>query len=242
MKKFLLIGAGKVAKHLHYYLSALGPAPLSWDRAQDPHLLKTKIAEASHILLAISDSGLEPFFRSNLAGYEKVVVHFSGALSVDGVIAAHPLMSFGPELYSLETYQKIHFVVTGARDLSDALPGVANTFSVLPADAKPFYHALCVMGGNFPVILWQKMFAEFTTLGIPADAAGLYLETVLRNTLQKPDSALTGPLARRDRGTVEKNIQALEGDKFQALYRAFVDVVAPDLLNAPDSPTLKERP
>lgn len=242
MTQFLIIGAGKLAKHLQHYFSALHKAPLTWDRAQDPHLLKTKISEASHILLAISDSALLGFYRTHLAGLDKTVVHFSGALALEDMIAAHPLMSFGPELYPLETYQRIHFAITGCQTLQEALPGLPNSFSVLSPEQKPLYHALCVMGGNFPVILWQKMFAEFLKLGIPAEAAAPYLQTVLANTLQNPAAALTGPLARKEDGTVAKNIEALADDNFQNIYRAFVQVVAPELLTPQAPLPAKARP
>lgn len=231
MAKFLIVGAGKLAKHLNHYLHLLELSPLCWDRSQDPHLLKTKIDEASHILLAISDAAIQGFYNQNLAGLDKKTVHFSGALHFDEIMAAHPLMSFGPELYSLETYRRIHFVITGTPDLTSALPGVPNPFSLLPAEKKALYHALCVMGGNFPVILWQKMFSEFQKLGIPSQAGNIYLETILRNTLTNPMTALTGPLVRKDKKTVIKNIEALEGDEFQKIYWAFAKAIAHELLD-----------
>lgn len=230
MTKYLIVGAGKLAKHLNHYLSLLELQPLSWDRSQDPHLLKTKVAEATHILLAISDSAIENFYRKNLAGLDKTVVHFSGALNIPDLIAAHPLMTFGPELYDRDTYFHIHFTLTGAENLNEALPGLPNNFSVLAPEHKALYHALCVMGGNFPVILWQKMFAEFDRLGLPHEAARIYLETILHNTMKNPATALTGPLARGDKYTVIKNIEALENDPFQKVYFTFADIVAPGLL------------
>ena len=236
MTKFLIVGAGKLAKHLNHYLNLLELSPLNWDRSQDPHLLKSKTAESTHILLAISDSAIEAFYRKHFAGFDKTVVHFSGALNVEDVIAAHPLMSFGPEPYDLVTYHRIHFVLTGANSLQEALPGLPNAFSLLPAKNKARYHAMCVMGGNFPVLLWQKMFTEFQRLGVSAEAAEVYLQTVLKNTLNNPNTALTGPLARKDKNTVIKNIEALEGDAFQRIYFAFVEALAPELLDE------KERP
>lgn len=231
MAKFLIIGAGKLAKHLNHYLEILELAPLSWDRTQDPLLLKTKISQASHILLAISDSAIENFYRLHLAGFDKTVVHFSGALHIPELIAAHPLMSFGPELYDRDTYFHIHFTLTGADSLIEALPGLPNNFSILAPEKKALYHSLCVIGGNFPVILWQKMLAEFEVLGITKEAAQVYLETILRNTLKNPHSALTGPLARKDKQTILKNLEALKDDEFQKIYLAFIDIVAPGLLD-----------
>lgn len=236
MKKYLVVGAGKLAKHLNYYLNLLGLPATSWDRAQDPHLLKTKIAESTHVLLAISDAAIEGFWRKYLAGLEKTVVHFSGALNIEGLISAHPLMSFGPDLYELSTYKRIHFALTGVSALEEALPGLPNSFSLLAADKKALYHALCVMGGNFPIILWQKMFSEFQKLGVSEEAIPVYLETILKNTLNNPAAALTGPLARKDKATILKNIEALEGDPFQEVYFAFVKAIAPTLIEP------KERP
>ncbi|MBS1969437.1 MAG: DUF2520 domain-containing protein [Bdellovibrionales bacterium] len=230
MTKYLIIGAGKLAKHLNHYLSLLEHHPLNWDRSQDPHLLKTKVAEASHVLLAISDSALENFYLKHLAGLDKTVVHFSGALNIPDVIAAHPLMTFGPKLYDRDTYFRIHFVLTGATSLTEALPGLPNEFSILAPEHKALYHSLCVIGGNFPVILWQKMFSEMERLGVPREAARVYLETVLHNTMKNPQTALTGPLARKDKATVLKNIEALENDPFQEVYFTFARIVAPELL------------
>jgi predicted short-subunit dehydrogenase-like oxidoreductase (DUF2520 family) len=236
MTKFLVIGAGKLAKHLNHYLNLLELPASSWDRSQDLHLIKSRIAESTHVLLAISDSAIESFYRKYLEGHDKVVVHFSGALNIEGLIAAHPLMTFGPDLYELEAYRRVHFAVTGVLLLSQALPGLPNSFFVLEADQKPLYHALCVMGGNFPTILWQKMFTEFKRMGIPADAADVYLENVLKNVLKSPEAALTGPLARKDLATVQKNIEALINDPFQEIYIAFVRAVAPELIAQKDGP------
>ncbi|MBC7370379.1 MAG: DUF2520 domain-containing protein [Bdellovibrionaceae bacterium] len=222
---FLIVGAGKLAKHLIHYLNLLELPFSSWDRSQYPHLIHKKISDASHVLLAISDGAIESFYRKYLAGLDKKVVHFSGALNVEEVIAAHPLMSFGPDLYELETYRRIHFALTGAPDLAAALPGLPNAFALLAPEKKALYHAMCVMGGNFPVILWQKMFAEFAKLGIAPEAANVYLETVLANTLRDPASAFTGPLARKELATINKNLESLEGDAFQKIYLSFVEAL-----------------
>ncbi|MBK9324188.1 MAG: DUF2520 domain-containing protein [Bdellovibrionaceae bacterium] len=230
MNKYLIIGAGKLAKHLEHYLKFLDCSVTSWDRSQDPHLFNSKLHDATHILLAISDSALKNFYCKYLDGLEKTVVHFSGALHVDGMIAAHPLMTFGPQLYELEMYRRIHFVLTGAASLQTAIPDLPNSFSLLSSEKKSLYHALCVMAGNFPIILWQKMFFEFEKLGISTEAPRVYLEAALKNSLQNPQTALTGPLARKDRTTIQKNIEALENDPFQEIYLAFVKTIAPELL------------
>ena len=219
---YLIIGSGRVARHLAHYYSLQNIHFQSWDRAQDPHALTPKVQQASHILLAISDSSIEGFYRRYLAGHNKVVVHFSGAHHFDGMISAHPLMSFGPELYDLSFYQKIHFVLTGADSLPAALPGLGNSFSLLAASDKALYHSYCVLGGNFVTLLIAKMLEGFSSLKIPASAAAPYVEKIVENTLKNSGGALTGPLARRDAVTVEANLQALKNDPHLEIYKSFL--------------------
>jgi predicted short-subunit dehydrogenase-like oxidoreductase (DUF2520 family) len=49
-----------------------------------------------------------------------------------------------------------------------------------------------------------------------------YLRQVLHNFLTSPATALTGPLARGDQGTIARNLQSLQGDALQPLYQSFV--------------------
>lgn len=224
---YLLIGSGRVARHLGHYFHLLNIPHQTWDRAQDPHALKTKVAAHSHILLAISDSAIAGFYRQHLAGLDKVVVHFSGAHDFPDIIGAHPLMTFGPELYGLDFYKKIHFTMTGA-SLSEALPGLSNSFSILPAEQKALYHAYCVLGGNFTTLLIGKMLSGFVEMKIPSEAARHYIEKVVENTFSQPESALTGPLVRKDSVTVNANLQALGDDPIADIYKAFLKIYWPD--------------
>lgn len=225
---YLLIGSGRVARHLAHYLQLLNINYATWDRSQDPHALARKVAAASHILVAISDGALEAFYRQHLAGHEKIFVHFSGAHHFAGMITAHPLMTFGGDLYDLDFYKKIHFTLTGADSLSEALPGLPNLFSVITAQQKSYYHALCVLGGNFVTLLIAKMLAGFAELNIPAQASALYLEKVFTNTLTDPQRALTGPLIRKDVETVEANLTALKNDPYLEVYQAFLHTHWPE--------------
>lgn len=225
---YLLIGSGRVARHLGHYLHLKNLNFESWDRSQDPHALARKVSKATHVLLAISDKALEGFFRQHLAGHDVTAVHFSGALHFEGMISAHPLMTFGPDLYDLEFYQKIHFTLTGANNIQVVLPGLQNPFSILPAENKSLYHAYCVVGGNFVTLLMGEMMKGLNALEIPASASATYLEKIFENTMKNPEGARTGPLVRKDTATVEKNLQALEGQHLKSIYEAFVKSYWPD--------------
>lgn len=225
---YLLIGSGRVARHFGHYLHLLNLNYASWDRSQDPHALARKVSEATHVLVAISDSSLESFYRQRLEGHEKTIVQFSGAHHIEGMTTAHPLMTFGPELYNLEFYQKIHFTLTGAESLAKILPGLPNSFSIISPEQKALYHAHCVLGGNFVTLLITKMLSGFAELGIPAEAAKVYLEKVLNNTLSDPTKALTGPLVRKDAETVRANLAALTNDPYLGIYEAFLKTYWPE--------------
>lgn len=224
---YLIIGSGRVARHLSHYFHLLNINFASWNRVEDPHALARKLQSATHVLLAISDSALEGFFRQYLAGYDLMVVHFSGAHHFNGMVSAHPLMTFGSELYALEFYKKIHFTMTGAT-LNEALPGLGNPSSIIPASEKARYHAHCVMGGNFVTLLLAKMLSEFKDLKIPPEAAQAYIEKVVANTLHQTNTALTGPLVRKDIATVMANLNALENDPYQKIYEAFLKTHWPE--------------
>ncbi|MCL2474267.1 MAG: DUF2520 domain-containing protein, partial [Alphaproteobacteria bacterium] len=86
---------------------------------------------------------------------------------------------------------------------------------------KPLYHALCVMSGNFPNILWNSCLNVFKSLNIPQEAAFLYLQKTLENFCKDPKNSLTGPLVRNDKDTIDKNLTALSPN-MRDVYKAFV--------------------
>jgi hypothetical protein len=151
-------------------------------------------------------------------------IHFSGSLVSKKAWGTHPLMTFGPDLYSLEKYLSIPFVVDEkAPPFRELFPGLHNPNVRLNEKQKAKYHALCVMSGNFSCLLWQKLFESLTEeFGISPHTADMYLRQQTDNLLANFRTALTGPLARGDQATIAKNIKALDGDPFQGIYEAFV--------------------
>jgi hypothetical protein len=223
---YLLIGSGRLARHLSHYMKALGLSFEQWNRKADNNStsdLQVKIDKSTHILLAISDSAIADFYHSNLSHFSGTVVHFSGALEIPGIQSAHPLMSFGPEHFGLENYKKVPFVLTTG-SLSDVLPGFPNPSYEISVEQKPYYHALCVLGGNLPTILWSKLLSGIGELGLPEEIGKQYIQQCVENFVQSSSRALTGPLARKDFVTIEKNLESLRGDDFQEIYKSFLPV------------------
>jgi 2-dehydropantoate 2-reductase len=225
---FGIVGSGRVALHFHHYFTLLGLPVCTWSRrAPDPPPPEA-LASCTTVLLLIQDAAIEPFVEAWPDLRTKRLVHFSGSLVTPKAAGAHPLMTFGPDLYLLEVYRTIPFVLEAGGPAFDAiLPGLPNPAFAIPAAERPYYHALCVMAGNFSTILWSKLFEEFQVrLNLPPGAAHPYLAQVAANLMRDPGRALTGPLARGDAHAIAANLAALEGDPFHAVYSAFVKVHA----------------
>lgn len=227
MTSYLIIGDGRVARHFKHYFGLEGLRFCGWSRKESESELPSKVRSSRHVLLLISDSAIDDFYlRHERILKEKVCVHVSGSLVSPWVPSAHPLMTFSDELYDLTTYRKIPFIIEKDRvDGEILLPGLKNpTYSIAP-ELKSLYHSLCVLSGNFTVLLWEKVFSEFeNTLGLPREAARPYLDQIAKNLQNSSPhkSVLTGPLVRRDRATIERNIAALNNDPYAEVYRSFV--------------------
>jgi len=223
---YTIIGDGRVASHFAHYLSLLGISHFKWARKSSSQAdLVEKVENSSHVAVLISDSSIEEFIEQNLFLSEKRVVHFSGSLVTPSAFGTHPLMTFTEQLYSLDLYLKIPFILDdGNLAFEDLLPGLPNPHFRIEPDLKPLYHALCVTSGNFTTILWDHFFAEIADkLGLPCDAAFPYLDKISENLKNRDVPALTGPLARRDLTTIRNNLRALEGDPLQKVYHGFLD-------------------
>jgi hypothetical protein len=218
-----LVGSGRVARHFHHYLHLLGVPVRGWTR-HDPDRPPEAFHACRTVLLLIKDEAILPFIHEWPGLREKHLVHFSGSLTTALADAAHPLMTVGTQLYDLQCYRQIPFVLEAGRTPFDQLlPELPNPSFTIPAGQRPYYHALCVMAGNFSTLLWQKLFDELEgRFGIPAAAAHPYMFRVAANLASDAGRALTGPLSRGDAATIAANIDALAGDPFQAVYAAFV--------------------
>jgi hypothetical protein len=227
VRTILIVGSGRLAMHLNHWASIQQNSEnkntckiLNWDRSQDPHLIKTYIAQADDVWLAISDSAIISFYEKYLLGFDLTVVHFSGAVHDSRILSAHPLMTFSEHIYADEIYLNTHFAITGCEKLSDALHGFTNSFFILSAEQKPLYHALCVVAGNFPQMLWSEVAKICSDKQIPLRAFDSYLRQTLENFISLGEGSATGPFARHDLNTIELNQSALPVP-LKNIYRAF---------------------
>ncbi len=223
----LLIGNGRLARHLSEYFRLLGLSHQSWNRKEHSvNVLKEQLAQAKTVLLTISDGSILSFTQEFHRFAPKAHwLHFSGALEIPQVHSFHPLMTFAGQLYELKVYQDVPFITTGTLPLAEAIPSLRNPCYRISPEKKARYHALCVLSGNFTTLLWQKFIEELRSWDLPKEIGIQYARQTIENVFQDPAHALTGPLARKDLATQEKNLAALGSDPYADIYRGFQAVV-----------------
>jgi hypothetical protein len=223
----LLIGDGRLARHLRRYFQQLNLSHAIWSRRMEAEACCPALGELvqsdTRALLAISDRAIEPFIWSHPELSRAVRVHFSGRLVSSLAIGAHPLFSFAGTFYDRELYERIPLVIDrGSPPLASLIPGLQNPSFFIEPEQRERYHALCVLAGNFTTLLWRKLFFELDAeLGMPRQQALPYLVSVMRG-LAGAGAPLSGPLSRGDQSTLRHNLAALKGDPFEQVYGAFV--------------------
>ncbi|MFH1726994.1 MAG: DUF2520 domain-containing protein [Pseudomonadota bacterium] len=235
-KKYTIIGDGKLARHFCHYFKLLNIQFNQWSRKlsnKNKLTLNDVIFDSDACLILIKDSEIEKFIQSNKVLENKLLVHFSGSLVIDIALGFHCPMTFAQELYSLEKYEKIPFMIEANSSyykvdkdevFHEIFPELNNPYFFIPKEEKAYYHSLCVMAGNFTSILWNKIFSEFEErFSVPAEMAHCYLDSITKNLKENYKQALTGPFERNDKATIEKNLKALEGDDCKPIYNAFLN-------------------
>lgn len=222
--QYLIIGNGRVAHHFQYYFQLLEIHFQVWHRQRCLAKLSQLLTDSTHILILITDHAIDAFIQQHLHCSQSVKLHFSGSLVSAHAFGAHPLMTFNLQLYDLEIYKRIPFVIDdNAPDFNKLFPSLPNPHHRIPRTQKAKYHAMCVLSGNFSCMLWQKFMRTLEQeLNIPASTANCYLQQLTNNLMQDWQSALTGPLVRNDSLTLQKNLEALREDPFREIYALFV--------------------
>jgi 2-dehydropantoate 2-reductase len=241
-----IIGDGRVAQHMAHYFRMREIPFKVWSRKLSAMPVDLELLEQDVLLLLLRDSAIENFIEQNPDLQQKTLVHFSGSLVTDKAFGAHPLMTFGKDLYDLETYERIPFICEAGRNEGDLefqtlFPRLKNPSHPIHISDKARYHALCVMSQNFTTLLWQKFFRELpASFQIDAEAGKPILEQTLINLLKDPSSGLTGPIARGDAKTIKANLESLRDDPYHDVYEAFVAAWTKEQKNLLGSPTTKE--
>lgn len=188
------------------------------------------LRRADIYLVATSDDAIRPCAEALArAGHLRpgaIVFHCSGALSsaelavAPGIAVAsvHPVKSFADPQAAAAGFAGTHCGVEGGGTaLAVLVPAFerigARCFAIDPA-RKIFYHAGSVFAANYLVSLLEAALRVYGQAGIDRATALGVIEPMVRGALDNvfnrgPAAALTGPVARGDAATVERQRQAL---------------------------------
>lgn len=217
-----IIGNGRMSKHMQFYFAGIGLEFKVWTREETEDQLQNLIEHSTHILILIKDSEIVPFIQKHQEKLRnKILIHFSGSLTTPLAIGVHPFMMAGKQLYALEEYKKIPFVIENGYSLKTLFPKLENPSFSIDKEKKPLYHALAVLGANGSILLWQKAIQEFQSqLGLPKEVLLSCIKQVAFNLENNEKEALTGPLVRNDQETIARNLKALKNDSYRSVYQS----------------------
>lgn len=176
-----------------------------------------------------------------LAG--SVVFHCSGALASDQLRAArdagalvasvHPIRSFADPLAVVAQFAGTFCGVEGDAGalalLTSALRAIGAQPVPIDASAKTVYHAAAVFASNYLVTVLDAALRAYQAAGIPEPVARQLAQPLASESMANvfrlgAAAALTGPIARGDSATVERQQRAVDGwdPATGELYRALV--------------------
>lgn len=195
-------------------------------------------------LLATPDdqlgSALQELLTRDLVHPGTVVFHCSGALSSTilqaaqtrgGTIASvHPAHSFADPQRSLATFSGSACACEGdsaaLQQLLPAFRAIGGLPFAVNAEHKTLYHAGSVIACNYLVTLLETALDSFAAAGVERHQAAALLGPLVHQTVDNVlggsrGAALTGPIARGDDQTVQRQARALQeaNPRWGALYR-----------------------
>lgn len=165
---------------------------------------------------------------------DTIMVHTSGhhpasILGDKNVLAMHPLLSMARWDLARKNIKSAWFFLDGDQQGLEKGKELAKilglNWTVIESDKKAFYHAAAVLFSNYLVAMVNAGLELQEKAGISKETglkAALPLIESTLNNLQElgPVEALTGPVARGDKGTVAGHLKAMKGDKrLCKLYR-----------------------
>ncbi|WP_327655780.1 Rossmann-like and DUF2520 domain-containing protein [Streptomyces sp. NBC_00483] len=187
------------------------------------------LAQADLVLLTVPDDVLpglvEGFAETGAVRPGQLLVHTSGrygakvlepALRAGGLpLALHPAMTFTGTAVDVQRLAGCSFGVTAPEELRMAAEALVIEMGGEPEwiaeENRALYHAALALGANHLVTLVAESMELLREAGVgaPDRMLGPLLGAALDNALRSGDSALTGPVARGDAGTVAAHITEL---------------------------------
>jgi predicted short-subunit dehydrogenase-like oxidoreductase (DUF2520 family) len=238
------------------------------DSLPDAHAVETpqEVADTVDLVfLTVPDDSIEPLCGS-ITWASAHAVHCSGVASTDilevaraqgaAVGVLHPLQTFATAAQAELNIPGSTFGIEASSEellaiLSEMAKSLGGTPLVLRGD-KALYHASAVIACNYLVTLLDTAAGLWEGLGLTKDEGLRALLPLVRGTIENLEAvglpnALTGPVARGDVGTIERNLKALaefspeQVDLYTGLARRTIPIArAKGTLSEPDAKRLLE--
>ena len=200
--QFTILGRGKAGR-------AIADA-LAGAAALDSHFADPE----GPVLLALPDGAI----AEHSARFPGRCAHLSGSLHIDGVPSLHPLTSFDG---AASDWRGVPLAVTGEppKVVLDTFVSLGFVPFCLPGELKPLYHACAVMASGHAAALWLAADSMLKEAGIYLPGRGLpgLTKAALHNAAELGSAGVTGPFARGDEETIQRDAQALP-EKWRELF------------------------
>jgi predicted short-subunit dehydrogenase-like oxidoreductase (DUF2520 family) len=224
-----VVGRGRVGHSLSAAAERAG-VPVSLLSHEEADAIPTGNA----VLLCVPDERITATAERLSRGAASLIGHTSGATTLDALAVAAERGAATFSLHPLQTFADGETPVEGtpaaiagsgegslayARRLAETLG--MRPFEV-PEESRAAYHAAAAMASNLLVALEESATEVMRSIGVE-DARELLAPLVLRtaaNWAERGPDALTGPIARGDRATVQRHRVALaeSAPEFVRLY------------------------
>lgn len=158
----------------------------------------------------------------------KIVCHFSGALSSDvftdsqstgaSVCSIHPMLAFSDKLTSYRIPANTFFAIEGDKtavsSLKKLFESLGNTVCIIDKSKKPLYHTAASVLSNEIVAVLDLGYSLLEECGFSRKEAVKATQNLVSGNVKSVIengcvNALTGPVERNDLQTVKKHIDSL---------------------------------
>lgn len=183
---------------------------------------------------AVIGSVWDCIIKNNMSVQNKIVCHFSGALSSDvftdsqstgaSVCSIHPMLAFSDKLTSYRIPANTFFALEGDETAVSALKSLfenlGNIVCRIDKSKKSLYHTAASVLSNELVAVLDMGYSLLEECGFSRDeAVNATQNLVLGNVKSVLENgcvnALTGPVERNDLQTVKKHVESLQGEDRQ---------------------------
>lgn len=225
-----------------------GKQAVSFMRAGEAVAGYSELRQADIYLIAVPDDRIVECARelaaTGLLKPESIVFHCSGSLpsnamqeaaaSGANLASVHPVRSFASPEQVITSFEGTWCGMEGDEGALTVLDHLFSTIGAntvrIDAAAKMLYHSAAVFASNYLVTLADIALEAYEKAGIPRETGLRMIAPLMRKTVDNllalgPEQALSGPIARGDWQTVEKQYRALAAwnPEYASIYRQLAD-------------------